>query len=104
MSIHRDRPTVRLIEARDKIRNRRFSCARGTDKGDHLAGRGLERHTVERLASFLVGERDILETHAPRHRGKRLGVGTVRNALREIDNGEHAVHGSHCLLQIPVNA
>ena len=104
MPVNADRAAVHLVKPRNEVCDRRFARARRTDKGDHFSRGGIERHAAERRVPLLVRKRNVLEADMPLHGRQGLRPRLIRDRLFEIHNGKDAIHRSHCLLEIAVDA
>ena len=92
-----------FIEAEQQPRDRRFAGARGSDDGDCLARRRLERNAAQDLALGIVVELDVFEADIALRDDKRLGAWNVLNLGVLLENIEHQFDIDDRLLDVAID-
>ena len=98
LPVQRDRAGRNLVEARDKLAERRFAAAALADPRQHFAGLDMQIDVGEHVAlALVVGEGDVVELNIAVHVGQRDRVGRIDDIRVFVHDGAEALEACHAL-------
>ena len=88
----------RIVEARDKVRNRRFAAATRSDDGHALAGRYLQVQALQHIVAAAIAKMNTGERDLAAQRGELDRIRSLGDRGRQVEELEDALDPRASLL------